>query len=133
MSIGIFYGVLKLVEPEASPLLFATKGSPEVLASPFYTNRAFAATVIIVSILLSTVVIALTVKQLRSDVSLYGQPAPFSSPTVISLMALFAMAGVYYFIINVVSGTPWFYSGTLAFIAVLLAVYEGRQYSRDEL
>jgi hypothetical protein len=133
MSIGIFYGVLKLVEPEASPLIFAARSSPAVLNSPFYTNRPFAVTLIVISTILSASVITLTLKQLRSDIRLYGQPAPYSSPTVVLFMALFAMAGAYYFFINVVSGTPWFYSGTLAAIAILLAVYEGKQYSKDEL
>jgi hypothetical protein len=129
-GVAAVYGVLKLtVAPDAAPLLGVPASLARELTLPYETNPTFARLVIVVSIIVALTIIAVTVRDWVKETKEYGHPAPFASPLVLALMTMFALFAVYYFVVAVVVGAFWFYSLTVASISVLLALYEGRQYS----
>jgi hypothetical protein len=128
--VAAVYGVLKLViAPLASPLLGVPTSVAVELNTPISTNPTFARVAISVGILLAVSLAAVSIRGLIKEWRLYGHVAPFSSPTVISLMALFSCMTVYYFTVAVVAGAQWWYSGTLMATSIALGIYEGRQYA----
>jgi hypothetical protein len=128
-SVAAFYGLLKLVFPEASPLFSVPREVAVTLQSPYYTNKNFAIALIVLNIAIAVLIVVITSRDLYSDFRKFGHAAPFSRPSIIMLMAVFAMAAVYYLTVAVTVGAPYFYTSTLAFIATALALYEGKQYA----
>lgn len=128
--VALAYAVLKLfVETGATPLFGLTARDTQSAILPINTNPTFAATVIVLSVVVSGALLFFTSRGLVSDYRRFGYPAPFASPIEIVLTTLFACFSVYYFVIAILADGRWYYSGTLALIAVLLSIYEGRQYA----
>jgi hypothetical protein len=132
-TVALVYGLLKLfIAPDASPLLGVPAAVAVTLNTPISTNPTFARIAISLGILISGALVTLTIREVLTQNKRFGHVAPYSSPSVIALTVLFSCMAVYYFVIAVISDAQWFYTGTLALIAVILAVYEGKQYADHE-
>jgi hypothetical protein len=130
VTVAAFYGILKLfIDTDASPLLGVSSSVAVTLNTPISTNPTFARSALSLGILLSLSLVYLTIRSSIKEWKFYGHVAPYSSPGVLALMTLFSCMAVYYFVVAFVAGGMWFYSGTLALVAISLSVYEGRQYA----
>lgn len=126
--VALTYAVLKLfVEPRTTPLFGLPMDAAVNL--PIDTNPAFAISVILFSIAVSGTLLITTSHSIWTEFARYGHLAPFSSPLQIALLSIFACISTYYFVIAVLADGRWYYSATLAVVAVILAIYEGRQYA----
>jgi hypothetical protein len=130
VTVAAFYGILKLfLDTDASPLLGVPTSVAVTLNTPISSNPTFARVALALGIMLSLSLVYLTIRSSIREWKFYGHVAPYSSPGVMALMTLFSCMAVYYFVVAVVAGAFWYYTGSLALIAITLSLYEGRQYA----
>jgi hypothetical protein len=128
--VAAFYGVLKFVVPDASPILGVPAEVAVTLNAPFYTNPVYARLVILTALAITVLLLVISATSMVRDYKAFGHVAPYSSPGAIALLSLFSCMSIYYFVVSIVAGGLWYFSGTVAAIAIVMSVYEGRQYAQ---
>lgn len=128
-AVAAFYAILKLLGSDSMPLFSAGSDVAMTLQVPGVTNPLFATITSILMLIISTAGITLGIRSTISDFRNYKHLAPFSSLAEIGLLIGFTMGGVYYLVINLLVGTPFYYLLTVVSISIILSVYEWRQYN----